>query len=229
MTTTQQLVTIIQSAKPADQAIAHARAELDLFRLAAERGADHPVVTALRTVLGADSSPPARAWLAATSAAAGDGQPPEWIAVCAAAGAFSELADRVAEATAIGYQVAELVAAALGGARSGTGWSVQCTAGVIGAGAAAGRLLGLDAEPLRNLLGISATQAAGLTSAEGTDAGALQIGKASADGVEAALLSRNGFTSSAEPVEGRRGLLALMGARTSAADAVRNTNRADTS
>ena len=95
------------------------------------------------------------------------------------------------------------------------GWCARATAGTVGAAAAAGRLLALGPDRQRHALGVCATQAAGLVSEEGTDAGALQIGKAAGNAVEAALLGRDGFTSSAQPLEGRRGLFALM---SSAAD-----------
>jgi 2-methylcitrate dehydratase PrpD len=74
---------------------------------------------------------------------------------------------------------------------------------------AAGLMLGLPEPQLRAAIGIAATQAAGLASAEGTDAAALQAGKAAFNAVEAAQLAAAGFTSSAHPLEGRRGLYAL--------------------
>ena len=79
----------------------------------------------------------------------------------------------------------------------------------IGAGLAAGVMLGLPEDQLRNALGVCATQAAGLRAAAGTDAGPLQAGKAAFNAVEAALLARAGFTGAAEPLDGRRGLFAL--------------------
>jgi len=70
-------------------------------------------------------------------------------------------------------------------------------------------MLGLPEAPLRSALGICATQAAGLRAAAGTDAAPLQAGKAAFNAVEAAQLARLGFTSSREPLDGRRALFSL--------------------
>jgi 2-methylcitrate dehydratase PrpD len=91
------------------------------------------------------------------------------------------------------------------------GWSSGTVAAVVGAGVTAGLLLGLTPPQLRAAIGICATQAAGLRAAAGTDAFALQVGKAAFNGVEAALLARAGLTAPAEPLDGRRGLFALFG------------------
>jgi len=73
-------------------------------------------------------------------------------------------------------------------------------------------VLGLDTERFRDAVGICATQAAGLNQADGTEVGAVQIGKAASNAVEAVLLAHKGFTSSAQPLEGRRGMFALLSA-----------------
>lgn len=211
MTLTEEVVDFVRTATPTPGALARAGAELDRFQRAGEAGAASTAVRALERTGVVRERPLWTALLSGTAAAAPDAEPPTWIPVCAAASALDG-AERTAEATAVGYVVAEGVAAALGGAHDKAGWYVPATAGAIGAAAAAGRILGLSAEHLRHTLGICATQASGLNIAEGTDAGALQIGKAAGNAVEAALLSRNGFTSSPEPLEGRRGLFALMSA-----------------
>ena len=125
--------------------------------------------------------------------------------VCAAATALGE---NCAEAVAVGGAVTDLVAVGLPDARA-QGWSAEVVAAAIGGCVAAGLMLGLAEPQLRAAIGIAATQAAGLRSAEGTDAGLLQAGKAAFNAVEAALLAQRGFTSSAQPLEGRRGLYAL--------------------
>ena len=164
------------------------------------------------------------AWLQGAAAAAGS-TGPAWIAVCSAAVAVGAFAidhppGSVARAVAVGYLVADRVADGLPGATvtavgtpgtqaAGAGWHVPAVVGTISAGAAAGSLLSLTADPLRHALGICATQAAGLGAACGTDAGPIQIGKAAFNAVEAALLARSGFTSSRRSLEGRRGLYTL--------------------
>jgi hypothetical protein len=144
----------------------------------------------------------------------GNAGAPGRVAVCVAALAVTEAravtASRIADAIAIGLEVSARVHAALGPSHLAAGWCPDSTAGVVGAGAAAGRALGLSPQQLAHALGICATQAAGLATAAGTPAGHLQEGKAAANGVEAAFLAEAGFTSSTAPLEGRRGLLALM-------------------
>lgn len=114
------------------------------------------------------------------------------------------------QAYAVGCAVAEKVAAVLDSDPEADRWSRQSVAGVIGAGVAVGRMMGLGDAELRHLIGLCATQATGLRSLEGTEAGAAQVAKAATDAVEAALLVSNGFTSSADGLAGRRGLYALM-------------------
>ena len=70
-------------------------------------------------------------------------------------------------------------------------------------------MLGLPDAQLRNAIGICATQAVGLRAAGGTDAALLQVGKAAFNAVEAAQLAGLGFTSSREPLDGRRALFPL--------------------
>jgi 2-methylcitrate dehydratase PrpD len=85
------------------------------------------------------------------------------------------------------------------------GWHLTGTLGTIAAGAAAGKLLGLDAKRLTHALGIAATQAAGLQQNRGTMCKSFHAGKAASSGVLAALLAERGFDSSEEIIEGKRG------------------------
>jgi len=85
------------------------------------------------------------------------------------------------------------------------GWHLTGTLGSIAAGAACGRLLGLDAQRLTYAMGIAATQAAGLQQNRGTMCKSFHAGKAAANGVLAALLAERGFDSSQEIIEGKRG------------------------
>jgi hypothetical protein len=201
---TEWIVRFVRSAEPDTAAVAAAAEQLARFHRARATGRAPAALTDL--VAGSDD-PRCTAWLSGAAAAAD----PEltWVAVCAAAAALAD-GERAATAVAIGYQVADRVATALGPAHQAAGWDVRTTAGVIGAGAAAGWLSGLDGNALRDALGLCATQAAGLASSAGTDAEALQLGQAAGNAVEAALLGQCGFSSSAEPLEGRRGMFALM-------------------
>jgi 2-methylcitrate dehydratase PrpD len=85
------------------------------------------------------------------------------------------------------------------------GWHLTGTLGAIAAGAACGRLLGLDAQRLTYALGIAATQAAGMQQNRGTMCKSFHAGKAAQNGALAALLAERGFDSSQEIVEGKRG------------------------
>jgi hypothetical protein len=147
------------------------------------------------------------AWVTGAAAVAAPAPDDATVAmvVCAAARA---LGDDCLAAVAAGLEAAAVVESGLNGVVS-PGWSVPTVAAGIGAGLAAGVMLGLPEDQLRNALGVCATQATGLRAAAGTDAGPLQAGKAAFNAVEGALLAREGFTGPAEPLDGRRGLFAL--------------------
>lgn len=84
-------------------------------------------------------------------------------------------------------------------------WYITGTAGVFGAAAAAGRVLGLDETRLARAFGIAATQAAGLREMAGTMCKSFVHGRAAQNGMVAALLAANGFTSSERAIEAPRG------------------------
>jgi 2-methylcitrate dehydratase PrpD len=85
------------------------------------------------------------------------------------------------------------------------GWHLTGTLGSIAAGAAAGKLLGLDTQKLTYAMGIAATQAAGMQQNRGTMCKSFHAGKAASNGTLAALLAERGFDSSQEIFEGRKG------------------------
>lgn len=216
MTTTDQILTLAAHTVPT----AEADAGLARFAEAAAAGMNSHVVRALRTLRPADDGPAWRAWLSAAAAlSAPDGvalsaavpgsaalaaDPVVTTVVCAAATA---LGDDCSAAVAAGLQAAALAEAGLATA---AGWSVPVASAAIGASMAAGLMLGLAEAQLRSALGICATQAAGLRAAAGTDAAPLQAGKAAFNAVEAAQLARLGFTSSREPLDGRRAFFSLL-------------------
>lgn len=82
------------------------------------------------------------------------------------------------------------------------GWHITATCGVFGAAAACGKILGLDTQKMTWALGTAAIQAAGLKVAFGSMGKAFQVGRAGQNGLLAALLSAQGFTSSEMPLEG---------------------------
>ena len=85
------------------------------------------------------------------------------------------------------------------------GWHSTGTVGTFGAVAAAARLLGFDGAQCANAMGIAGTQAAGLKSMFGTMCKPFHAGKAAANGLHAALLSRRGFGSRPDVLECSQG------------------------
>lgn len=90
------------------------------------------------------------------------------------------------------------------------GWHITGTAGVFGAAAAAGKLLGLDEQKMTWALGIAATQSAGLQEMFGSDCKSLHPGRAAQNGLTAALLAAKGFTSSGHAIEAPRGFARVL-------------------
>jgi 2-methylcitrate dehydratase PrpD len=85
------------------------------------------------------------------------------------------------------------------------GWHITGTAGVFGAAAAAGKLLGLDEQRMTWALGIAATQSSGLREMFGTMCKSFHPGRAAQNGAMAAFLARAGFDSSERAIEAPRG------------------------
>jgi 2-methylcitrate dehydratase PrpD len=112
-------------------------------------------------------------------------------------------------AITLGYEVAIRVGEAVGKTHY-FHWHNTSTCGVYGAAAAAGWLLGLDAERLTWALGNAGTQANGLWEfiADGAMSKHLHTGRAAANGVLAAELATLGFTGARRILEGRQGFFA---------------------
>jgi 2-methylcitrate dehydratase PrpD len=85
------------------------------------------------------------------------------------------------------------------------GWHITGTAGVFGAAAAVGRLLGLDERQMTWALGTAATQSSGLREMFGTMCKSFHPGRAAQNGAFAAFLARSGFDSSERAIEAPRG------------------------
>lgn len=82
--------------------------------------------------------------------------------------------------------------------------------GPIGAAAAAGVLIGLDAKQIAHALGIAASRTGALMANVGTMTKCLHCGLAARHGVEAALLAEAGFTANANILETPRGYAATL-------------------
>jgi 2-methylcitrate dehydratase PrpD len=117
-------------------------------------------------------------------------------------------------AVVVGYEIMVRVGAALGPEHY-FHFHNTATTGGFGAAAAAGWLLGLDRERLVWALGNAGTQAAGLWqfNEEGALTKPLHPGRAAANGVLAATLSRLGLTGAQRILEGERGFFAGLAPR----------------
>ena len=87
------------------------------------------------------------------------------------------------------------------------GFHITGTAGVFGAAAAAGKLLGLNEQQMIWALGIAATQSAGLKEMFGTMCKAFHPGSAGQNGLKAALLAAKNYTSSNRALEAQEGFM----------------------
>jgi len=85
------------------------------------------------------------------------------------------------------------------------GWHITGTAGVFGAAAAAGKLLGLNEEQMIWALGLAASQPVGLREQFGTMTKSFHPGRAAHSGLTAAYLASLGYTSSEQSIEAKRG------------------------
>lgn len=91
------------------------------------------------------------------------------------------------------------------------GWHITSTCGVIGAAAAASKLLKLNQSQTVCALGLAANQACGLMESLGTMAKSVSVGNAPRNGLFAALLAERGYTASPHTIEGARGFAQVMG------------------
>ena len=108
-------------------------------------------------------------------------------------------------AFALGVEVECRIGNAVYPSHYDVGWHITGTVGGFGAAAAAGKLLGLNEQQLVWALGIAATQAAGLREMFGSMSKPLHPGMAARNGLGAALLAAQNFTSAEQGIEGRRG------------------------
>ncbi|MFD0938723.1 MmgE/PrpD family protein, partial [Methylobacterium trifolii] len=85
------------------------------------------------------------------------------------------------------------------------GWHITGTAGVFGAAAAAGRLMGLTEQQMVYALGLAASQPVGLRESFGSMNKSFNPGRAASNGLFAAILAAKGYTSSDGMIEAKRG------------------------
>ncbi len=92
------------------------------------------------------------------------------------------------------------------------GWHITGTAGVFGAAAAIGKLLGLSLQQMIWNTGLAATQATASREMFGSMAKSFHPGRAAQNGYAAALLAQAGFTAGEHGLEGPRGFAAVQAA-----------------
>ena len=85
------------------------------------------------------------------------------------------------------------------------GWHITGTAGVFGAAAAAGKILNLSQQQMVWALGLAASQPVGLRESFGSMNKSFNPGRAASNGLFAALLAAQNYTSSEGMIEARRG------------------------
>jgi 2-methylcitrate dehydratase PrpD len=85
------------------------------------------------------------------------------------------------------------------------GWHTTGTIGVVAAAAACARLLKIERAHIRDVIGITASLASGVTANFGTMTKPLHSGHAAHDGMLAAMLGARGFTANARALEGKLG------------------------
>lgn len=116
----------------------------------------------------------------------------------------------VLEAFIIGCEVEARLALSIYPSHYWRGWHITGSVGGIGAAAAISKLMGLDVENTIYALGIAATDPTGLREMFGTMTKPYHPGKAAMNGLLAALVGAQGFTSSKKPLEAKRGFLNVL-------------------
>jgi 2-methylcitrate dehydratase PrpD len=109
-----------------------------------------------------------------------------------------------------GFEAGARVARAAGITHFESAWQVTGTAGHLASAAAGARALKLTGAFAANALGMAAAQASGIREIYGSDAKALQPGRAAMNGVLSALMAERGMTARDTALEGPRGLLSVI-------------------
>ena len=86
------------------------------------------------------------------------------------------------------------------------GWHITGSTGMLGAAAAAARLMRLDVDKTTMALGIAASQPVGVREQFGSMTKPFHPGGAARAGLTSALMAKHGFTSSAKAIEAPRGI-----------------------
>src|SRR5438874_1302188 len=109
----------------------------------------------------------------------------------------------------MGFEAESRVGNAVYPAHYNAGWHITATAGVFGAAAAVGKLLGLSSRQMIWAMGLAATQASGLREMFGSMAKSFHAGHAARNGYFSAVMAKAGFTAGEHAIEGPRGFAAV--------------------
>ncbi|CAI7675404.1 unnamed protein product [Penicillium pancosmium] len=85
------------------------------------------------------------------------------------------------------------------------GWHITSSTGSIGAAVAVSKLLNLSTQQTAHAIGLAATQVTGLREMFGSHTKSFHPGRAAQNGLLAAILASEGYTSSTEALEAKRG------------------------
>lgn len=113
------------------------------------------------------------------------------------------------EGIVLGTEIAMRIGNGISPVHYERGWHVTSTMGRLGASISAARILGLTAKQTRNALAIAALETGGVTAALGTMTKPFHPGKSAFDGIEAALLARQGISGASHAIEAPNGLAGL--------------------
>jgi len=91
------------------------------------------------------------------------------------------------------------------------GWHITSTTGSIGAAVGVSKLLSLSSTQTAHAIGIAATQVTGLREMFGSHTKSFHPGRAAQNGLLAAMLAQNGYESSEEALEAKRGWANVVG------------------
>jgi 2-methylcitrate dehydratase PrpD len=116
---------------------------------------------------------------------------------------------QVLEAWIVGLEVQVAIGLGINRLHYDNGWHATSTVGTIGAAAACGRLLGLDAEKMRNAISFGVSMASGVKAQFGTMAKPFHAGMAAKNAVIAAQLAAGGMDASPEPIDAHYGFRPL--------------------
>jgi 2-methylcitrate dehydratase PrpD len=110
-----------------------------------------------------------------------------------------------------GFEVECKIAEAIFPEHYTKGFHSSATVGTFGAATAAAKLLDLNTDQLRHMLGITASMASGIRVNFGTMTKPLHVGRAAQNGISAALLAHAGFEADPNALDGPWGFFQVFG------------------